>query len=65
MVPAQIRRRHEIEEGDSLVWIDDGDVIRLFPLHGDAIDALRGIGRGERLREKLLGERATDRKRGS
>jgi len=65
VVPAQIRRRHQIEEGDSLVWLDDGETIQLFHLRGDAIASLRGAGRGEGLTKKLLRERVGDKKRGS
>ncbi len=65
VVPASIRYRHGIQEGDALVWLDGGDVIRLIHVRGDAIDALRGSGRGEAVRQKLLVERTTDRKRNS
>jgi AbrB family looped-hinge helix DNA binding protein len=65
VVPAAIRKRHRIEEGDRLVWLDDGSSIRVVPVSGDPIQALRGAGKGERLTERLLEERARDRKRGS
>lgn len=65
VVPAPIRKRHHIEEGDSLVWLDEGDTIRVIPIAGDPIRALRGIGRGEGLLKELLAEREKDRGRGS
>lgn len=65
VVPAQIRHRHDIQEGDSLVWLDEGGVIRLVHLRGDAVAMLRGMGRGEALWKRLLAERAADKKRGS
>ncbi len=65
VVPAAIRKRHQIEEGDGLVWLDDGSSIRVVPVSGDPIQALRGVGKGEGLTKRLLEERARDRQRGS
>ncbi len=65
VVPAAIRKRYQISEGDRLVWVDDGSSIRIVPVAGDPIHALRGAGKGEGLLEHLLEERTQDRKRGS
>jgi AbrB family looped-hinge helix DNA binding protein len=65
VVPAAIRRRHHIEEGDTLLWMDDGRVITVLPLPEDAVTALRGAGRGEPLLDRLLKERSRDQKRRS
>jgi AbrB family looped-hinge helix DNA binding protein len=61
VIPAAIRKRYHIKEGDSLVWLDDGATIRVVPVARDPIQALRGRGRGERLGEALLIARAEDR----
>lgn len=63
VIPALIRQRYHIEEGDSLVWLDDGQAIRVIPLARDAISALRGSGRGEDLVKQLLARRREDRGR--
>ena len=63
VIPAPIRKRYHIEEGDSLVWIDDGETIRVVPVARDPIRALRGAGRGEALLERLLASRQEDRNR--
>jgi AbrB family looped-hinge helix DNA binding protein len=60
-IPAAIRERHQIKEGDRLVWLDDGEVIRIVPVPADPLKALRGAGRGERLLEQLLASRQSDR----
>ena len=65
VVPASIRRRHQIAEGDTLIWMDDGRVIKVFPLPDDAVTALRGSGKGEHLLERLLAERERDQRRRS
>jgi len=65
VVPASIRKRHNIQDGDSLVWLDDGETIKVVPVPADPIRALRGHGRGEQLLDKLLASRAEDRERGS
>lgn len=63
VIPAAIRKRYQIHEGDSLVWIDDGETIRVIPVAQDPIRALRGSGRGERLLDQLLTRRQEDRAR--
>lgn len=65
VIPAQIRRRYHIQPGDRLVWLDDGQSIRVVPVPADAIRALRGRGRGERLVERLLAARREERERES
>jgi AbrB family looped-hinge helix DNA binding protein len=60
-IPAAIRKRRHIHEGDRLVWIDDGEVIRIVPLPKDSLKALRGAGQGEGLLDRLLSERRKDR----
>ncbi|HET9225579.1 MAG TPA: AbrB/MazE/SpoVT family DNA-binding domain-containing protein [Thermoanaerobaculia bacterium] len=56
-IPAAIRKRHHIHEGDRLVWLDDGEVIRIVPVPKDPLKALRGSGTGEGLLERLLQSR--------
>jgi len=64
-IPAAIRKRHHIHEGDRLVWLDDGEVIRIVPVPKDPLKALRGAGKGEGLVDRLLQSRREDRKRGT
>jgi len=64
-IPAAIRRRHHIHEGDRLVWLDDGEAIRVIPIPADPLAALRGSGRGEGLLKRLLASREQDRQRGA
>jgi len=63
VVPAAIRRRHRIKEGDTLIWVDDGRTIKVLPLPEDAVTTLRGSGKGEHLLKRLLEERARDQNR--
>jgi bifunctional DNA-binding transcriptional regulator/antitoxin component of YhaV-PrlF toxin-antitoxin module len=63
VVPAVLRRKHKIEVGDRLVWIDDGETIKVVPVTGDSVRALKGIARGEGLREDLLKWRREERSR--
>jgi AbrB family looped-hinge helix DNA binding protein len=57
VIPAAIRRRYQIQEGDQLIWIDDGQTIKVVPVPADPIAALRARGKGEGLVGKLLFER--------
>ena len=61
VIPAEIRKRHNIKDGDQLVWIDDGQSIRVIPIPADPIKALRGSGKGQNLTTILLDERRKDR----
>ncbi len=63
VIPAPIRRRHRITGGARLVWLDDGETIRVIPTPADPIASLRGRGRGERLVDHLLTDRHVDRAR--
>jgi len=63
VVPSVLRRKHKIEAGDRLVWIDDGETIKVVPVSGDSVLALKGIARGEDLREDLLKWRREERSR--
>ncbi len=47
-------------EGNRLVSLDNGQTIKLIVVPADLIRALRGLGRGERLVEKLLEERQSE-----
>lgn len=63
VIPAAIRRRYGIQEGDRIAWLDDGTTIRVVPIPADPVAALRGMGRGEALGHELLDERHRDRQR--
>jgi len=62
VVPAKIRKDHQIGSHTQLEWIDNGETIRVVPLPVDTIRAAKGISRG--LRQKLLEGRALERRRG-
>lgn len=63
VIPAQIRKKYHIQPGDYLVWLDDGQTIKVIPVPSDSIRALRGRGQGERLVERLIAARREDRDR--
>ena len=65
VVPAPIRKRYGMKEGDRLVWIDDGRTIKVFLVPDDPIRALRGRGRGQNLVTALLKDRREVRERES
>jgi len=61
VIPVSIRKRYQIHEGDSPVWLDDGAMIRVIPVAQDPIRAFSGSGRGESLMERMLARRQADR----
>jgi len=60
-IPAAIRKRYQIDNGAHLVWLDDGETIRVVPVTDNPLQSLRGRGRGVKLTERLLLERRKDR----
>jgi bifunctional DNA-binding transcriptional regulator/antitoxin component of YhaV-PrlF toxin-antitoxin module len=48
VVPAKIRKDHQIGSQTQLKWIDDGEIIRVVPLPADTMRAAKGISRGLR-----------------
>jgi bifunctional DNA-binding transcriptional regulator/antitoxin component of YhaV-PrlF toxin-antitoxin module len=62
VIPAKIRKEHQIEISTKLEWIDDGDTIRVVPLPTDSIEAAKGISKG--LYSRLMKERELERKLG-
>lgn len=60
VIPAAIRKRYRIDNGAHLVWLDDGETIRVVPVADDPLQSLRGRGRGKKLTERLLSERRKD-----
>ncbi len=63
VIPAAIRKKYHIDAGVHLVWLDDGDTIRVVPVPNDPLLSLRGSGRGKNYTKKLLEERNKDRSR--
>jgi len=63
VIPAELRRRYGLEEGTQIEWVDTGSGLKVVPVPSDPIAAVRGIGRGEKLVERLLAERRDDRSR--
>jgi AbrB family looped-hinge helix DNA binding protein len=63
VIPAELRRRYNLEEGSQIEWIDTGSGLRIVPVAADPIGALRGLGKGERLLERLLLERSRENRR--
>ena len=62
VIPAKIRKEHQIGVSAKLEWIDDGDTIRVVPLPTDSIEAAKGISKG--LYRMLMKERELERKLG-
>ncbi|HEY8883787.1 MAG TPA: AbrB/MazE/SpoVT family DNA-binding domain-containing protein [Chloroflexota bacterium] len=63
VIPAELRRRYNLEEGSQIEWFDTGSGLRIVPVAADPIGALRGLGKGERLLDRLLLERSRENRR--
>lgn len=62
-ISAELRKRYNFKRGQKFAWLDTGTSLKLIPIPDDPVAALRGIGKGEKLLEKLLEERRKDRER--
>lgn len=63
VVPAAIRKRHHLLDGDKLVWVDDGESIKIVPIPTDPVRALKGIAKGEHSVQELMKYRREERAR--
>lgn len=63
VIPAAIRKRYHIGVGGHVIWLDDGETIRVVPVPDDPLGALRGRSCGKKITERLLEERKKDRER--
>jgi AbrB family looped-hinge helix DNA binding protein len=61
-IPAEIRRKFNIEPESRVEWIVEGSVIMVIPLPKDPIAAFRGRGSGRYSTEQLIEERRAERK---
>lgn len=62
VVPSEIRKRYKLQEGDKLVWIDDGQAVKVVFVQTDLVKALKGSGKGYKLTQRLLAERRAEYK---
>ncbi len=64
VIPAELRKKYHLTPGTEVVIVDYGGVLSIIPASKDAIKQARGRFKdGPSLTEKLLKERAADRKR--
>ena len=61
VVPAKIRKDHQLRSPMQLEWIDDGETIRVVPIPADSIRAAKGSSKG--LHQRLMRERRRERQR--
>ena len=59
--PAAIRKQFNLNPGDTLMWLNDGQSLRVVPVPADPLAALHGRGKGENLPARLLQERGRER----
>ena len=62
-MPAEVRRRFDLEGNSQLEWIIEGDFITVLPVPPDPVRAFRGSLRGKYTGKAFLQERARERKR--
>lgn len=59
VIPAEIRRRFQLDPSKKLEWIVDHNGIKVVPVKADPIDAFRGQGKGGSV-QRLLQDRKRD-----
>ena len=63
VIPAPLRKKYGINQNTWLEWLDTGEGIKVEPIPRDVITALRGMGKGKKLVERLIEERKSDAER--
>lgn len=62
VIPAEIRRRFQLDPSKKLEWIVDDNTITVVPVKADPIEAFHGQGQGGSV-ERLIQDRKRDRVR--
>jgi AbrB family looped-hinge helix DNA binding protein len=57
VIPIELRTKYGIKAGTKIVFIDEGDSIRLQPLTPEYVHSLRGKYRGKGLLKALMADR--------
>jgi AbrB family looped-hinge helix DNA binding protein len=60
-IPAELRKKFNIEPETQLEWVEEGNAIKIIPLPKDPIKAFRGAGRGRYTSETLVKDRKKER----
>jgi len=60
-IPAELRKKYNIEPETELEWMEDGNTIRIIPLPKDPVEAFRGAGKGRYTSDKLIRDRKKER----
>lgn len=60
VIPAEIRKRFQLDPSKKLEWVVEHNEIKVVPVKADPIDAFRGRGKGGSLK-RLLQDRKKDR----
>lgn len=64
VIPAELRKKYDLEPGDEVYVVDYGGVLSLIPGQEDPVDYARGMLKGESsLTQALKEERARERGR--
>ncbi|MCD6521425.1 AbrB/MazE/SpoVT family DNA-binding domain-containing protein [Candidatus Calescamantes bacterium] len=63
VIPAPLRKKYGINQNTWLQWLDTGEGIKVEPIPRDVITALRGMGKGKKLVERIIKERKFDAER--
>jgi AbrB family looped-hinge helix DNA binding protein len=62
-IPAEIRKRFNIEPESRVEWIVENNTIRIVPLPRDPVGAFRGRGSRKCSTERLIQERRSEREK--
>ena len=61
-IPAEIRRKFNIEPESRIEWVVEGGIIKVIPLPKDPVAAFRGRGTRRYFTEQLIEDRRAERK---
>jgi AbrB family looped-hinge helix DNA binding protein len=61
-IPAEIRKKLNIDSETKLEWFIEGNTVRIIPIPKDPISAFRGRGKGTYTTQDLLKDRKRERR---
>jgi len=62
-IPAEIRKRFNIQSDSRVEWVVEGNVIKVIPLPKDTIAAFKGRGTRKYSSEQLIKDRRVERRK--
>jgi AbrB family looped-hinge helix DNA binding protein len=62
-IPSPIRKKFNIKPESQIIWLTEGNTIRVIPIPKDPVSAFKGKGSGEYSTERMIRDRQDERRK--